>query len=181
MTYHPQFCVIVVYHFLQIEDLKAQLSIEKLNHTKLKSDGERESSTHKHEIKRLQHENKALTDNLESLKTQKSELSKDVEVSKVKLAELQARLADTQSDLTSHKEKEKVTPNITSAHFLNVCLNIKRSHLLLDFSRTTLAIQLSKEVGSVKQLSSIFQIVRTFYQFNLQVFIILTTMLRNRI
>lgn len=92
----------------QLEDMKAELSVEKLNHTKLKSDSEREAATHKHEANKLQREVAMLSESLESLRNTKSELSKDVEVYKVKLAELQARLSDAQSDITNHKEKEKV-------------------------------------------------------------------------
>lgn len=50
-----------------------------------------------------------LTDTLEQLRGQKSEFSKDIEVSKVKLAEVQARLNEAQSDIISHKDKEKVS------------------------------------------------------------------------
>lgn len=89
--------------------MKTELSLEKLNHTKLKSESEREAANHKHEAQKLSREITTLNTSLDSLRTQKSEFSKDVEVSKVRLAELQARLSEAQSEITSHKEKEKVS------------------------------------------------------------------------
>ena len=92
----------------QVDELKTELSLEKLNYTKLKSESEREAANHKHEAQKLTREINTMNTSLDSLRTQKSELSKDVEVSKVRLAELQARLSEAQTEITSHKEKEKV-------------------------------------------------------------------------
>ena len=84
------------------------MSIEKLNYNKLKSDGERETATYKHQTNKQNREIDTLTNTVETLKSHKSELSKDVEVLKVKLADLQARLSETQSSLEHHKDKEQV-------------------------------------------------------------------------
>ena len=92
----------------QVDELKTELSLEKLNYTKLKSESEREAANHKHEAQKLTREINTMNTSLDSFRTQKSELSKDVEVSKVRLAELQARLSEAQTEITSHKEKEKV-------------------------------------------------------------------------
>lgn len=45
----------------------------------------------------------------DTLREQKSELVKDVEVLKVKLAELQTRLTEAQSSISQHKDKENVS------------------------------------------------------------------------
>ena len=50
---------------------------------------------------------------MDTLKGQKSELSKDVEVLKVKLAELQARLSEAHSSIEQYREKEKVRARVT--------------------------------------------------------------------
>ncbi|XP_067930296.1 early endosome antigen 1-like [Watersipora subatra] len=91
----------------QIDELKTELSIEKLNYSKLKSDGERDIATHKHQSEKFEREVATLSASVDSLTAQKAELSKDVEVFKVKLAELQARLAEAQSTIAQHREKEK--------------------------------------------------------------------------
>jgi len=88
--------------------LKTNLSLSQLEYNKLKSENERDATNHSHEVSKLSREVTSLTDSLEAFRSQKADLSKDVEVYKVKLAELQARLSETQSDLSSHKEKEKV-------------------------------------------------------------------------
>lgn len=86
----------------------------------MKSDSERESSSLRHLIAKGERELAACTESVEGLKTQKAELNKDLEVAKVKLAELQARLSDAQSTIQSYREKEKV-----SLQYTLLCAHIK--------------------------------------------------------
>lgn len=91
-----------------MDELKTELSLDKLNYSKLKSESERDLANSVHESNRLTRENAAVTSSLENIRAQKAELSKDVEVSKVRIAELQARLSEAHSEIVNHKDKEKV-------------------------------------------------------------------------
>lgn len=120
-----------------MEELKADLSVERLNVTKLKSDGEREASSHKHETGKLHREVKLLTESVDTLRNQKAELSKDLEVSKVKLAEVQARLTDAQTEIAGHREKEKVNSFPRAVTNLSVFRDIFPTK---DFTRCLYAV-----------------------------------------